>query len=52
MSDPQVYPDDDRVVGTDGIDPDIPSTDDERIVPDDDEDLDRGEEEFDLDDLP
>jgi hypothetical protein len=52
MSDPQVYPDDDREVDAEGIDPDIPSTDDERIVADDDDELDRGDEEIDLADLP
>lgn len=52
MSDPQVHPDDDHEVDAVGIDPDIPSTDDERIVADDDDELDRDDEEIDLADLP
>lgn len=36
MSDPQTYSDDDREVEAEGIDPDMPSTSDERPTPDDD----------------
>lgn len=37
MSDPQTYPDDDGEIDAEGIDPDMPSTNDERVVSDDDD---------------
>lgn len=40
MSDPQLYPDANREIDAEGIDPDMPSTDDERIVPVEDADED------------
>lgn len=53
MSDPQTFPDDERPVDAEGIDPDIPSTDDDRVVPDDDESEERDEDDdIDLADLP
>ena len=53
MSDPHLYPDDDREVDAEVIDPDTPTTDDDRIVPDDDGVLDReDDEEIDIADLP
>ncbi len=53
MSDPQMYPDEEREVEAEGIDPDIPSTDDDRVVPEDEEDQERDEDDdIDLADLP
>jgi hypothetical protein len=52
MSESGAYPDEEREVEAEGIDPDIPSTDDDRTVVEDDDDLDRGEDEIDLEDLP
>ncbi|WP_181157481.1 hypothetical protein [Microbacterium sp. MYb62] len=52
MSDPQTYQDDDREVEAEGIDPDMPSTDDDRVVPDDDEGDRESGDDIDLSDLP
>lgn len=54
MSDSQQYPDDEREVDAVGIDPDIPSTDDERVATDDEDEPDRDGEDDDVDltDLP
>ncbi|MCK8475566.1 hypothetical protein [Microbacterium aurugineum] len=53
MSDPQMCPDEEREVEAEGIDPDIPSTDDDRVVPEDEEDQERDEDDdIDLADLP